>query len=379
MKKIAVIFHKFEPDSEGISISIQRLLYNMAKNCEMHLIAGKPSKNKIDFLKTEISTHIKDNIFFHSIPINENIGSEDYIWGLENLLYAIKKLHKTYGFDVLHAYYLTPSGFIATVASKLLKIPCLVGVRGNDIARDFLDYKQFHWIEWTLKNADYLTFLNQELLETANAIYPIKNKARVVLNSAYFPGAKIKRKTKNKNIILGYIGEVKRKKGLIYLLKALENLKNEGVELHITGYVYPDEKKAYLHFIEKNGLKNKVKFSSTVPHERIAEKFNECDVIVLPTISDGCPNVIFEAMALGKAIIGSDNPAISQVLENNKTGILVEQRNSDALANAIKRIIRNPEIISKLGDRAKAALKRFSPDNEINSYLEIYNKLAGRK
>ena len=147
------------------------------------------------------------------------------------MLYSIGYLHKKHNFSILHAYYLTPAGFIATMSSKLINVPCVVSIRGNDIARDFLDNKQFHWIEWTLKNANYITALNEELYNIANAIYPIKNKSKVVINSTYFP-YKIQGRKENSKIIIGYIREVKRKKGLIYLLEALKLLKNEDIELH---------------------------------------------------------------------------------------------------------------------------------------------------
>ncbi|MDD4083095.1 MAG: glycosyltransferase family 4 protein [Sphaerochaetaceae bacterium] len=377
--KIALVCYNYHPENEGISVSVTRLAENLSNKCEMHIIAGKSSNKKIDFLKTKIKTHTKNNVKIHEVNINTDIKSEDYIWGLENLIYSIKKLNSKHDFDILHGYYLTPGGYITVLTSKLIGIPSVVGIRGNDIARDMLDYKQFHWIEWTLKNADYISALNSELLNLANALVPIKSKSKVIKNTAYFPMAEKAKKKKTKKLILGYLGDVKRKKGLIYLLEAINILKNEQIELQITGDVYKDEYPIYKEYIKKNKLNKKVKFLGAVSRKDISKRYNACDVVILPTISDGCPNVIFEAMELGKTLIVSDNVAVSQIIDNNETGLLIEQRNSKDIANKIKKLIDNPSLIDKLGKNAEKKVKTLTPEKETTEYLKIYKKLRRKK
>lgn len=377
--KVAVIINNYDPEFEGISISVTRLIQNLSKNHEIHLIAGKNSNNKEDFLRTTIATTQKDNVYTHKVATCASETSVDFPWGLDNLLFAIKKLNEEYHFDVLHGYYLIPTGYVTVFASKMLGIPCVVGVRGNDIAKNYLVSNRFGWIRWTLENADYLTFLNQDLLDIANIVVPITEKSLVVMNSSYFPDANFKKKKIGKKIILGYVGDVKRKKGLIYLLDAIKELEKENLELRITGDIYKDEKPVYLTYVKKNRLSQKVKFLKKINHKKVSDRYNECDVIILPTISDGCPNVIFEAMFLRKAIISTKNPAITQILDDEKNALLVEERDSVDLSKAIKKLIKNPQLIEKLGEAAKRKIEVFSPRTEAATYEKIYKKIALKK
>ncbi len=376
--RVAIILHNYDPSHEGMSISVTRLAENMGDKVDLHLIMGYPTSDKLDFLRTTIRTEKKSTYFLHRIHVNLNEKTTDYVWGLENLFFAINNLHEKYSFDVLHAYYANPAGYIATLAGKRNHIPVVVGIRGNDITRDVFVPEKFGWTNWVLENADHLTFLNAELLSIADSISSIGKKGEVVTNSSYYPFEFKPKKKGNRPFTLGYIGDVKRKKGFIYLLEALTRV-SPNVHLAVTGKVYDSEKKTYGDFIRRNNLTKRVRFTGEVDHEKLGSCYGALDCLVLPTIADGCPNVIFEGMKLKVPIISTNNTAISQILKNGKDAILVEARDTEALAKAIHFAHRNPSKIKKMAENAFKRLDQFEVEDECNSYLRIYRRLIGKK
>ncbi|MFA5931378.1 MAG: glycosyltransferase [archaeon] len=373
--RVCILFHKFQPENEGISISIDRLTKNLS-NVEFHIISSKKDSSGEDILRTSIeTTKYAKNVFLHRVGFINTVDSEWYPDSLDNFCFVIEQLHTKYKFDLIHSYYLTPNGYIGTLIAKKLGIPSLVGVRGNDLGRNYLDYRRLFLIYWTLQHADYLTFLNEDLRTTANIISPCKNKSKVVMNTAYFPYPERENKVLHKELIFGYWGDMKRKKGIIYFLDAITKIKNMPFAVKLLGDISSEERNIYEKIIAKEKLSHKVTFYSSIKHDQVADWVSQIDVFVFPTINDGCPNVLFEAMYLSKCIISTNITAVSQVFKEGEAK-LVPPRDSNALSNAILYFIKNPEKVTIFGKKAKKALARCNVKIECEEYNKIYKKLV---
>lgn len=334
----------------------------------------------MDAEKTTIETVKKGNLFIHYVQFENDIDSEEYLWGLDNLLYTVRTLHQKYHFNLIHGYYVVPSGYIACLAAKLLSIPALVSIRGADIGKDIFNYKKIGMIQWTLKSAAYVTFVNDELKQFADAIYPINNKSKVIVNSALFDFNKKIESNENEDFVIGYAGDLKRKKGIIYLLDAMQELRNEKIKLLIVGPVKNAGSKKYIEYVKQKRLGRSISFANSIPHDKMYSFYNKCDAIVLPTLIDGSPNVVFEAMLMGKPIIGTKVNALTQVLKNKKDSILVDPRSSTQLKKAILELSRNPQVVKKMGQNArKKAITKCKVSDEVKQFVQIYKKLARAK
>jgi len=262
--KVCLLFHKFDPEREGVSVNMDRLAKNLP-SVEFHIITSKVDSNQEDILRTEIDTSKRaNNIFVHRTGFINDIESESYPDGLDNFCYAIEELHKKHGFDLIHSFYLTPNGYIGTIMAKKLGIPSIIGIQGNDIGKNYLDYKRLFWIYWTLKNADYLLFLNKDLLQIADSIYPCKRKSKIILNSSFFPYPVKQKKLDKKHIIFGYWGDIKRKKGIIYLLDAVSEIHSKTFEVKILGDIYAAEKSIYMNEMSRLKLSDRVSFHKSI-------------------------------------------------------------------------------------------------------------------
>ncbi|MBS3061944.1 MAG: glycosyltransferase family 4 protein [Candidatus Diapherotrites archaeon] len=377
--RIAVVVHHFDPDSDGVSISAHRLISHLSDRFEVHLIAGAFASDQLDLIKSDFRTEKKGNFFLHSVFVAPDDGSSQYEWGLDNLFFAISSLHRKYSFDLIHAYFLVPTGYVSVLAGKILKIPVLVSVRGSDVARNVFVATRFPWVLWTLQNADFLTFVNPELREIGNVIAPVLDKSAVIPNSGFMEHLPVKPRQRGKKISIGYVGDVHRKKGFVYLIEALSELKRFPFELQVTGRINAEEKKSYEKLLAKTGLSKRIRFFDPVPRKKIHEKYNDCDVLVVPSTREGCPNVVLDGMLFGKLIVSTRIPGVMQVLEDQTEGLLANPRDSESLRMVFEKVFADPKLIDRLGSAAMKRVRSFHPKQETKQYEEIYLRLTKNK
>ena len=128
-------------------------------------------------------------------------------------------------------------------------------------------------------------------------------------------------------------------------------------------------------FISKNNLAKWVKF---VGHEKnIVDFMSALDVLILPSVRDeDFPNVILEAMALGKPVVASRLAGTPEQVDDGITGILVQPRNVEQLSNAVFYLANNSKVISSMGQAGLDRFNRyFTSDKALENYSKMYSKL----
>jgi len=109
------------------------------------------------------------------------------------------------------------------------------------------------------------------------------------------------------------------------------------------------------------------------------------DVSVCPSIIDSQGNieylglVIPEAMESGQPVIASSVGGIVDIIKNEVNGLLVPQKDSAAIANAIERIIKDEELAKKLVENSKATVSEFSPQRIAQKYYEIFQNCVEKE
>lgn len=105
-----------------------------------------------------------------------------------------------------------------------------------------------------------------------------------------------------------------------------------------------------------------------------------CDLFVLPSLFEGLPLSIMEAMAAGKPVIASDIGGVDELVTNGKTGYLAPPGDPTALAAAIKKIVSNPQLSQKIASAGKTLVfSEFSADQMLKGITEIYNDNLSRR
>lgn len=180
----------------------------------------------------------------------------------------------------------------------------------------------------------------------------------------------------DKNIIL-FVGGLIPRKGINYLIEAMKYVKFDSVLLIVGGELqgHPGVKEGLEQQVKKLGLKN-VLFLGRVSEEDLRCAYVIADVFVLPSISEGLPLTLLEAMAYKKCMIATNIAGNSDVIQNGKNGILVEPENSQKLAEKIDYLLVNEELRKKLGAVARKGIeKKYSWDAAFNKILEVYKEV----
>ena len=96
------------------------------------------------------------------------------------------------------------------------------------------------------------------------------------------------------------------------------------------------------------------------------------DIFVLPSVKEGMPWVILEAMAAGLPIVATRVGGVSEMIKDEQNGLLIEPKNSQVLAEKITRLLKNPEVSQKLGLATKEKIKEFSLEKMLAKTESLY-------
>jgi len=186
--------------------------------------------------------------------------------------------------------------------------------------------------------------------------------------------------TNNKDLIVSYLGNLYEFKGIFDLLKAAKMILEKKINIKfIFGGPWPksepEVKERIFGYIKENELENNVIFKGLIKIEEKEKFFLDTDIFVLPSWSEGHPNVILEAMSAACPVISTrDVGAISETILEGKTGILVDKKDPSAIADAIISLIENPDIRLKMGMEGKRRLeKNYTLEKNINNIINVFN------
>jgi glycosyltransferase involved in cell wall biosynthesis len=116
-----------------------------------------------------------------------------------------------------------------------------------------------------------------------------------------------------------------------------------------------------------------VRWLGDLSHARLAEEYNRCHVFCLPSVQEGFGIVFLEAMAAGKAIIAARAAAVPEVVSD---GVLVEPDQPEALADAIRRLHQNPDLLDALGGAGRRRVSQFDMRRVARQFISEIAKVV---
>ena len=188
----------------------------------------------------------------------------------------------------------------------------------------------------------------------------------------------------NAQYIVGIIGRLVREKGFFeffdaaaYILKRLPETYFLVIGDALTSDYDESKKEIHAH-IDSLGIKEHVRFAGM--RDDIPELLALVDVYTLPSYREGMPRSIIEAMAMGKPVVATNIRGCREEVVDNQTGFLVPVADSKALAQAILKILENPELAEKFAQNARQrAISMFDERLVLERQLEVYQRLIERK
>ena len=179
------------------------------------------------------------------------------------------------------------------------------------------------------------------------------------------------------NKIVMYTGMLKKYQGIEYLLKSFLKIEKKCPDavLVIVGNTSCD---VYKELSKKMNLQNVI-FTGFQPHETISNYLSIADVVVSSRIDTdvtkgGFVSQVPEYMAMGKAIVAT-NVSDCDLMLQNESGLLVKVRNIEEMADAIIKLLKQPELRKKLGINAKERAKIFSWTTQFENLISVYRSV----
>lgn len=171
------------------------------------------------------------------------------------------------------------------------------------------------------------------------------------------------------------------KKGLPTVYKALGILHARGVPFRHTLIGEGEERDRLEKLVRDLGLESLCRWTGTLPHEAVIRQYAQSDVFVLGCEiaangdRDGIPNVCVESMAMGVPVVATRISAIPELIENKKTGLLVEPQNPEALADAVIQALTDAGLRQKMIAAArKRVIRDFDNRRLIDDLADLYTR-----
>ena len=175
-------------------------------------------------------------------------------------------------------------------------------------------------------------------------------------------------------INIGLVGRLDKQKGHVILLKALKLLISEHQNLQIYFFGEGPEKQTLKTLVQKEQLNAYVLFME--PVEDIYSCISQMDMIVIPSLWEGLPNILLEAMALERPIIASRIDGITEVVKDKEEALLFEPGNEKQLAAATQTLIHDRALAQNIASKAKARVAGdFTMDSCVQKTEALYDRM----
>ena len=123
-------------------------------------------------------------------------------------------------------------------------------------------------------------------------------------------------------------------------------------------------------------IKDKVFFEGRISNDDVPEALSKMDLFCVTSVSESFGVSVLEAMSVGIPVVATDAPGFKEIIENNKTGILVPRRDTDMICNAMYNLMKNEEMRKTLSMNAMKMVKeKFELKNNVNDMISLYEKV----
>lgn len=375
MLRIGVLTSTYARDPDDTQVPWMRELNNRLVNQVEHLVVMAPSyrnlkSHEIDGLKVERFRYAPSCVE----ALTHDEGAPNKTRRLGPKLLAVPYLlcgviavffwcikHRI---NVLHVHWPFPHGFWAILPKYLLGIRIVSFSHGAELAMARRSPGVHHVLSWLLRMSDERLANSSH---TATGVEQVSGLlAKVIPYGASIEGRGTIEMPNgaDETELLLFCGRLIQRKGIDVLLRAMPAILHErDVRLVITGE--GDRKDEWMQLASELGLDSVVEFAGFVSDDELAVLYQQCSAYVHPAIFDdrgdteGLGVVLVEALSYGCAVVASAVGGIIDVISHEKTGLLVPEKDSKALADAVVRILEDKVLASKLGAQGLVHVQEF--------------------
>jgi phosphatidylinositol alpha-1,6-mannosyltransferase len=372
------LVERFPPDRGGMAVAAARQVRSLA-----------PRLARLDVLRLDdelpparVVCESREGVSLHRVGCAPK--SEE---SLQILIEAARHLSNAAEHDLLHGFCAVPAGYAATVTARLAGKPAIVSLRGNDVDRGLASGRRLPMLLWTIQHADVLAGVSREILRKAAALVDRGKALRFVPNGVDTDvftsdgGQAVPIPEEAPRPWIAFSGELRLKKGLTILESLAERLaRAKRGTLVLIGGVRNDERATFGRW--RQAAPEAARRVREMPYDhdpaRLAAVYRAMDVFVFPSLWEGLPNALLEAMACGRPVVVSNVGGLSDVVEDGVNGRIVPVERLDTFTDRVLDLLDDAETRERLARAARERmLEAFTLDHEREALLTLYRELAG--
>lgn len=290
-------------------------------------------------------------------------------------------------FDVIHAHWLYPAGIAGVIAAKRWDIPLIVTGHGSDLnlATDWRAIRLI--VRQISRAADACVGVSRALCEQFVAIGVPSERVRFI-SSIFDPQNELPLRNGETSAALQlfrafegfrllYVGSLIQGKSVETLLDAHHDLQRRGhpVACAIVG-VGPD--RSHLDRIVRGRSQPNVLFVGAQPPYSVPMWMSSAHLLIHPSLSEGRPNVILEAMMLGLPVVATEIPGTTELVLDRATGLLFPPRDVKKLADCIEELMGDQDLREAIGRRARGYIQAegITVAQAVRHHIALYEQLC---
>jgi phosphatidyl-myo-inositol dimannoside synthase len=288
-------------------------------------------------------------------------------------------------YDIVHAHWAVPNGWLASSVARQHRVPLVVTLHGSDVAMGERHRIVARLCARTFERADAVTATSDALRVRALALGARSDKTTTTyigVDTERFrprpvdPGLRHKLGADNGRFLIVAVGRLASVKGFEYLIAAASQLSDVTVAIVGDGELRRDlDRRA-------RAAAANVRLIGSLSHDGVAEAMAAADVVVVPSVIDSSGRVdsttstVPEALACGRPLVATRVGGIPEIVADGRNGILVNEKDADALADAIRRLQRDETLRRELSRQAREfAVEHLGWRAAIDVFDETYDRV----
>lgn len=299
-------------------------------------------------------------------------------------------------FDVVHAHWVLPNAPVAALAARQRKLPLVVSMHGSDVFMAEKNRAFGSVARWCLNRAAWSTACSDDLMQRALALGADESKTELIpygadakafhVNAGEAAQVRSQLRLDREQVMILAVGRMVYKKGFSVLVDAMPAILQRAPHARLVLVGYGDLRQDLEAQARSLGLNGHVTFAGRVPRQEIPAYFAASDIVSVPSVRDeagnvdGLPNVVLEGMAAGKPVVASNIAGFPDVVRHGESGLLVPEKNSDALADAIVQLAHDAPLRERLGAHGRAQVhETLNWENVARRFIAVYQRVLDIK
>lgn len=316
---------------------------------------------------------------FHYLP--------EYMARLTRNVIRIRKVIYKSRIDLVHSHV---SSFVgAAIAAKSCGVPCIIHVHEYP-------YRFSPWMRRAYQRVvpllgNYILccsdFVRQGFIRAGCPVERMRTVHNAVDLTAFRPDGNAILHSElgmsNDHLIIGLVGRLTPRKGVEYFLEAammIVSQRNDVVFVVVGDNDLPAEqnyKQSLFAMAERAELKGKVHFLGA--RADMVNIYNSMDVLIISSTQDAGPYAPLEAMAMAVPVVSASEGGAMEEVEDGVTGIHVRPRDAEGIAQAVLKLLADPDRLRQMGRAARLRVERlFSQQRYVQEVTEVYEELLGQ-